>query len=49
MLSIEELRKSLNRPNMSDEQVAEIRDALYCFARIFVEGYLRERPSPQQE
>ncbi len=43
MLSIEELRKSLKRPELSDDQVAGLRDTLYCFARVLVEGYLRER------
>lgn len=43
MMSIEELRQILNRPELTDEQLLQIRDDLYCFARVLIEGYLRER------
>ncbi len=43
MLSIEELRTILGRPELTDEQVGEIRDTLTCFAHMFIDAYLRER------
>jgi hypothetical protein len=43
MLSIEELRKMLGRPELTDEQLEQIRDDLYCFARVFIDAYLRQR------
>jgi hypothetical protein len=50
MLSIEELRRHLNRPGLTDEQVADLRDTLYCFARVLVEGYVRGRQqAPDRE
>jgi len=51
MLSIEDCRQILGKPELTDEQVAEIRDSLYCFAHAFVDEYLRRRkthpPKPQ--
>jgi hypothetical protein len=43
VLSIEELRAVLNRPQLTDEQLHQIRDDLTCFARVLIEGYLRQR------
>ncbi len=43
MLSIEECRKILGKPELTDEQVAEIRDTLYSFAHAMVDEYLRRR------
>jgi hypothetical protein len=43
MLSVEECRTILGQTELTDEQVAEIRDTLYGFAQTLVEEYLRER------
>lgn len=43
MLSIDELRAILGQPELTDEQLTEIRDTLTCFARVFIDGYLRDR------
>jgi len=43
VLSIDECRRILGQPAMPDEQVAEIRDALYAFAHALVDDYVRER------
>ncbi len=43
MLSIEECRKILGKPELSDEQIVEIRDSLYCFAHALVDEHLRKR------
>jgi len=43
MLSIEECRSILGLPELSDDQVAEIRDTLYAFAHTLIDEYLRER------
>ncbi len=42
MLSIEECRRHLGNPDLPDEQVACLRDALHQFARLCIEEYLRE-------
>ena len=42
MLSIEECRRVLGDPDLSDERIAELRDALHAFAVLFVDEYLRE-------
>jgi hypothetical protein len=52
MLSIDECRAKLGVPDLSDEQVAEIRDTLYGFAHTLIDEYLRDRkarrsPKPQ--
>ncbi len=46
MLSVEQCRTLLGMRNLSDEQVAEIRDALYCFGHLLVEEFIREKCSP---
>jgi hypothetical protein len=43
VLSIDELRQILNRPELTDEQLEQVRDDLHCFARVLIEGYLRQR------
>jgi hypothetical protein len=43
MLSIEECRAILGHPELTDQQVAEIRDTLYGFAHSLIDEYLRER------
>ena len=42
MLSIEECRRILGQPAMSDEQVTEIRDSLYAFAHALVDDHVRK-------
>jgi len=46
MLSIEECRQILGKPELTDEQIVEIRDSLYCFAHALVDEYLRSREKP---
>ncbi len=43
MMSIDQLRQILNRPELTDAQLEKIRSDLYCFARVLIEAYLRER------
>ena len=40
MMSIEELRQVLKRPDLSDERVAALRDALYGLAEMLIDDYL---------
>jgi len=42
MLSLETCKKHL-KPNLSDEEVLQIRDSLYQMANILVENYSKER------
>ncbi len=42
-LSIEDLRRILRRPELTNEQLQQISDDLHCFARVLIEGYLREK------
>jgi hypothetical protein len=51
MLSIDECRRLLGQPAMSDEQVVAIRDDLYAFAHALVDDYVRQRGhrSPKPE
>jgi hypothetical protein len=39
MLTLEQVRKSLNDPTLSDEEVLEIRDQLYALAEIIFEQW----------
>ena len=48
MLSIDELRALLGRPQMSDKQVAEIRDTLYAFADTFIGMFLEEQKAKRR-
>jgi hypothetical protein len=43
MLSVEQCRTVLDIPELSDDEVAKIRDTLYGFAHTLIEEYLRER------
>ena len=52
MLSVERVRELLGRPELTDAEAEEVREDLYCFARVLIEAYLRERrgqapPQPQ--
>jgi len=42
MLSIEECRTILGKPELTDEQIAEIRDTLCAFAHTLIDGFLRD-------
>jgi hypothetical protein len=42
MLSLDELRQALNRPDLSDEQVTQGRDFLYWLADQLIDDYLAE-------
>ena len=48
MLTIEECRTLLGNPDLSDEQVRDIRDTLYAFAYTFIDAFLKKHsvPSP---
>lgn len=48
MLSLDDCRRRLNDPTLSDEQLAEIRDTLNAFARLLVEDYIRTHRRPRQ-
>ncbi len=43
MLSLDELRRLLRRPNLSDEQAAEARNLLSTLADMLIDDYLAER------
>ena len=43
MLSIDDCRQTLGRPDLTDEQVVQIRDTLYGLAHAFVDEYFRRR------
>jgi hypothetical protein len=43
MLSVEQLRETLGRPDLDDDELSKLRDHLYRFAHVLIEGYLRER------
>ena len=42
MLSIEDCRRLLGSPHLSDAEVAEIRDTLRAFAVTLVEGFVKK-------
>ena len=44
MLSIEECRRLLGPIDLSDEEVAELRDTLDAFARAMIDGLLKGTP-----
>jgi hypothetical protein len=50
VLSIDDIRRSLERPDLTDEQAAEVRDLLYTLARLLIADYLAEggKPVPKQ-
>jgi len=41
MLSYDECRKILGRPELTDEQVEQIRDSLYAFAHAMIDDYIK--------
>jgi hypothetical protein len=43
MPSIDECRQILGKPQLTDDQVREIRDTLYGFAHTMIDEYLREK------
>jgi hypothetical protein len=47
-ISIDECRRLIGKPELSDAQVSEIRDALYGFARVMIQGYIWERGQKRQ-
>ena len=53
MLSVEECRRILGVPQLSDEEVVEIRDTLVAFVQVFIDDYLRKikaaKPSPDEQ
>jgi len=42
VLSIEDCRRLLGSPSLSDEDVAEIRDTLQAFAVTLVDGFVQK-------
>ena len=49
MLTIEEARRLLDDDTLSDEEVAEIRDAVQILGEIIFEQWLSERKAPAQD
>jgi predicted DNA-binding ribbon-helix-helix protein len=43
MLSLDNCRRILNFPQLSDDEVREIRDTLYSFVRVFIDDYLKQK------
>jgi hypothetical protein len=43
MLTLEQVKKSLNDPAISDDEALEIRDQLYSLAEIIFEQWQKER------
>jgi hypothetical protein len=43
MLSLDECRQILGLPDLTDDQVREIRDTLYGFAHTLIDEHLREK------
>lgn len=41
MLTIERVRELLGQPDLTDDEVEDIRDILYAFANTFIDDYLR--------
>ena len=48
MLTLEQARKSLNDPSLSDEEVLEIRDQFYALAEIIYEQWEIDRAKEKQ-
>ena len=48
MLTPDELRIILKQPTLSDDQAEQLLDTLQVFARVFIEGYLREKAQKRQ-
>ena len=48
MLSIDECRRLLGRPDMSDEEVAEFLDDLRHFLDQFLDDFFRDELSPDE-
>ena len=49
MLSLEEVKKLLNDPKLTDEEVLEIRDQLYSLAEIIFEKYQEDRKKEREK
>ena len=43
MLTLEQMKKLLDDPSLSDEQILEIRDQLYALAEIIYEKWQQDR------
>ncbi|MFA5393810.1 MAG: hypothetical protein WC081_04045 [Candidatus Ratteibacteria bacterium] len=48
MLSIEETKKILKDPNMSDEEATEIRDGFHSLVEIIFEQWLYEKQTKEK-
>ncbi len=49
MLTLEQVKKSLNDPSISDSEALEIRDQLYALAEIIFEQWQKEKESRRSE
>lgn len=49
MLTLEQVKKLLNDPAISDDEALEIRDQLYALAEIIFEQWQKEKTSCQSE
>jgi hypothetical protein len=43
MLSYDEIRTALKKPDMPDAEAEEIRRTLYAFAHVMIDGFLWEK------
>jgi hypothetical protein len=43
MLSVERVKELLNDPNLSDKEIAEIRDGFYMLSEVIFEQWQAER------
>lgn len=43
MLTIEECKKYLQKYNLSNQQIEEIRNTLYCMAENIIEDYIKRK------
>ena len=49
MLTLEQMKKLLNDPAISDSEALEIRDQLYALAEIIFEQWQKEKESGKSE
>lgn len=49
MLTLEQVKKSLNDPSISDSEALEIRDQMYSLAEIIFEQWQKEKERGRSE
>lgn len=43
MIDLDDVRRILKKPDLSDEDAGQIRDDLYAFAHALIDDYIREK------